>query len=90
MDQLYLDAEQKIVRAGQLGNAAAHYQLACLYSILGRVDEAMLLIRQALAARALPPLEEILEDEWLETLRQTPPFAQFVAELEAKLQAREQ
>ena len=50
----------------------------------------MELIRKSLAARALPPIEEILEDEWLDNLRDTPSFAQFLNALEAKLQAREQ
>jgi tetratricopeptide (TPR) repeat protein len=89
MDQLYLDAEQKISRAGQLGNPQAHYHLACLHSILGRTHEAMDLIRKALSARALPTLDEILEDEWLENLRNSEVFSQFLTDLEAKFQARE-
>lgn len=90
MDQLYLDAEQKISKAGQLGNAQAYYHLACLYSILGQTKEAMNFVYKALFAKALPSLEELLEDEWLENLRATDLFAQFMADLEAKLQAREQ
>lgn len=90
MDQLYLDAEQKINRAGQLGNPNAHYHLACLYSILGQTEESMALIHQALAARALPSMEDLLEDEWLENLRSTSAFTQFLTDLETKLQAREQ
>jgi tetratricopeptide (TPR) repeat protein len=89
MDQLYLDAEQKITKAGQLGNATAHYHLACLYSILGQTNEAMALIRKALHAKALPSLEDLLEDEWLENLRATEIFGQFMAALEEKLQTRE-
>jgi len=90
MDQLYFEAEQKITRAGQLGNPQAYYHLACLYSILGQTTYAMDLIRTALRARALPPLDEMLDDEWLENLRSTEAFAQFLGALEAKLQAREQ
>lgn len=90
MNQLYWDAEQKIIRAGQLGNASAYYNLACLYSILGRTHEAMELIRKSLSARALPSIDEMLDDEWLDNLRDTESFAQFLNALEAKLQAREQ
>jgi tetratricopeptide (TPR) repeat protein len=90
MDQLYLAAEQKLLRAGQLGNPHAHYYLACLYSILGETDRAMGLISKAFSMRSLPPLEELLEDEWLENLRETESFMQFLTALEAKLQAREQ
>jgi len=90
MDQLYFDAEQKISKAGVLGNPQAHYALACLYSILGQTTESMEFIRKALAAKTLPPLDDLLEDEWLETLRASEPFSQFLTALEAKLQAREQ
>ena len=90
MDQLYLDAEQKLLRAGQLGNPFAHYNLACLYSILGHLSDSMTFIHKALNARALPSIDELFEDEWLETLRATSEFTQFIAALEAKLQAREQ
>lgn len=89
MHQLYLDAEQKITTAGKLGNPAAYYHLACLYSILGRTQEAMDLIKHSLSIKALPTLEELMEDEWLDNLRQTDSFNQFMSELEAKIQSRE-
>ncbi len=86
MYQLFMDAEQKISKAGQLGNSGAYYTLACLYSILGRVEDAMELIVKALHARALPLIDEFLDDDWLENLRSTSAFAQFLTALEAKLQ----
>ncbi len=88
--QFYQDAEQKISKAGVLGHPGAHYHLACLYSLLGKTDIAMRLIHQSLAARTLPPIHEMLDDDWLENLRDTEVFTQFVNDLEAKLQAREQ
>ena len=86
MNQNYWDAEQKIAHAGVLGHPNAYYSLACLYSILGRTAEAMDLIRKALAARSLPPIDEMLEDEWLDNLRSTSGFTQFLSALEAKIQ----
>ncbi|HSX13341.1 MAG TPA: hypothetical protein VLE96_02865 [Chlamydiales bacterium] len=86
---LYADAEQKIALAGSLGNASAYYTLACLYSLQGRIEESMQLIRHSLSLKSLPPLEELLEDEWLEALRNTESFAQFIDDLEAKFQTRE-
>lgn len=86
MNQLYMDAEVKITKAGRLGNEGAYYTLACLYSILGRTQEGMELIHKALWARSLPPIEELLDDDWLDNLRATPAFAQFLTALEAKLQ----
>jgi len=91
MNQLYWDAEQKLTRAGQLGHCSAYYNLACLYSILGRETEAMDFIYKALKAKALPSLEEIAEDEWLDNLRDTEAFTQFFTALETKLsQTREE
>ncbi|MBS0625282.1 MAG: hypothetical protein JSS32_04460 [Verrucomicrobia bacterium] len=90
MNQLYFEAEQKITTAGSLGESSAHYHLACLYSILTRTDEAMALIRQALNLRTLPSIDEMLEDEWLDNLRGTEEFAQFLTALEAKYQPREE
>ena len=81
-DQHYLDAEQKLIRAGQLGNIHAYYTLACLYSILGKYPEAMQLIRKAEKLSVLPPIEEMVEDEWLDNLRQTKEFTEFLASLE--------
>jgi len=90
MQQLYWDAEQKITKAGRLGNSLAYYHLACLYSILEKTEESMTLIRKSLSLKVLPPMEELLEDEWLENVRNTESFVQFMSELEAKLQAREE
>jgi hypothetical protein len=85
MHQLYMDAEVKITEAGKLGNNGAYYALACLYSILGRLQESMELIYKALLARSLP-LDDLLNDEWLDNLRATPAFTQFLSALETKLQ----
>ena len=86
MNQLYMDAEIKITKAGRLGNEGAYYTLACLYSILGRTHEGMELIYKALWARSLPSIDELLDDDWLDNLRATSAFAQFLTALEAKLQ----
>jgi tetratricopeptide (TPR) repeat protein len=91
MQQLYWDAEQKLLRAGQLGNPYAHYNLACLYSLLGRTIEAMDFIHKSLESKTLPSLDELAEDEWLDNLRGTQAFVEFFAQLEAKLsQSREE
>lgn len=82
--QCYADAEQKLIRAGQFGNLSAFYNLASLYSILGRYDEAMDLIYKAESASVLPSIEEMFEDEWLDNLRNTEMFTQFLSNLETR------
>lgn len=86
MNELYINAEMKITEAGRLGNENAYYNLACLYSILGRTYESTELLYRSFQARALPSINELLDDDWLENVRSTPAFAQFLTALEAKLQ----
>lgn len=79
---IYQEAEQKIIRAGQLGNQQAYYHLACLYSLMERYSESFALIEKAQKLDVLPSLEEILEDDWLEGLRATQEFSHFISILE--------
>ncbi|MBN2478977.1 MAG: hypothetical protein JXA94_01990 [Parachlamydiales bacterium] len=82
--QLYLEAEQKIIKAGQLGNQHAYYHLACLYSLTERFSESIDLLEKAQNQDMLPPIEEMLEDEWLDPLRETELFHQFLYRIEKK------
>lgn len=82
--QYYIDAEQKMLLAGQLGNSTAYYHLAGFHSLLHHVEPAMQFLQKALEHRFLPPIDEIIEDEWLENIRATDAFAQFIAAIEAK------
>jgi tetratricopeptide (TPR) repeat protein len=80
----FLDAEQKILRSGQLGNQHAYYHLACLYSLLKRLDESLSLLMKADEQEILPSIEELLEDEWLDNLKSTEGFKSFINMLESK------
>ncbi len=82
--QYYTDAEQKLIRAGQLGNLNALYNMACLYSIMGRYEEAMDFISKSEKASALPTIEEMFDDEWLDNLRSTEMFSHFLSNLETR------
>ncbi|NGX56031.1 MAG: hypothetical protein K1060chlam5_00265 [Candidatus Anoxychlamydiales bacterium] len=79
-----LNAEQKISKSGSLGNPHAYYHLACLYSLTNRFDEAMELLNKANKLDVLPPIDEILEDEWLENLRSQEMFTEFLYNLEGQ------
>jgi tetratricopeptide (TPR) repeat protein len=80
----YMEAEQKIIKSGQLGNLHAYYYLACLYSLTQRYDEAINFLEKAKNLDMLPPIEEMLDDEWLDNLRATDIFSQFLHEIEKK------
>ncbi len=89
-DQLYREAEYKITQAAKLGNLQAYYHLGGLYSLLGQYEKAMRFIEKAHEYNALPPLEEILQDDWLEPLRATADFREFLSELEKKPNLQEE
>lgn len=83
-EQFLLDAEQKIIQAAKLGNLQAYYQLSCLYSLMRQYDKAMMFLCKADQGKALPPLDELLNDEWLEGLRCTSIFREFISHLEKR------
>lgn len=80
VEQVMADAEQKLTLAAKLGNIQGYYYLACLYSLLDQLDRSMAFLMKADYFNALPPLEELLNDEWLETLRGTSAFVEFLSE----------
>lgn len=86
IETLYFEAEHKLIQAARLGNQQAFYHLGCLYSLLGQYEKAIFFINKCHQVNALPNLEEILEDEWLDGLRDTEYFHQFLSYLERKLE----
>lgn len=77
-DILFHDAQQKLEIALRQGNTDAYYVLACLYSLTQELDKSLYYLEKAYLSQSCPPLEEILEDEWLEELRSTSAFQAFL------------
>lgn len=76
----YQQAEEKLMHAIALGCNSAFYNLACLYSLMGNYNAAMHYVERAEGARALPSIDEVLNDEWLEGVRETSHFRNFITE----------
>lgn len=89
-DQFFRAAEYKIQVAMGLGNLQTYYHLACLCSLQGEYDKAIRCLEKARAYDALPSLEEILQDEWLDNLRSTEEFQEFVAQLNQRSNFQEE
>ncbi len=89
-ERLFEQALRKLSLSAKAGNLQAYYQLACLYSLLGVLDQSMLFLERAASYDAVPPLEEILQDEWLESLRATEAFLQFAQKIESRARSREE
>lgn len=71
-------AEQLFVQAIAGGSLIAYYHLACLHSLKGNYPEAMFFIEKAKLVKVLPAIDDLLQDEWLEGLRQTSSFHSFL------------
>lgn len=81
---LYREAEPHLLQAASLGNSQAHYQLAGLYSLTKHHATAMHYLEKAHLAGTLPSVEEMMNDEWLEGLRYTPAFRQFLNQISSQ------
>lgn len=82
IEQLYRDAEQKLFTASRLGNTQAYYHLACLYSLSNHIGLSMRFLEKAMKADSLPSIEEMLQDDWLDNVRTTQDFQEFLSQLE--------
>ncbi len=78
-------AEQKLLRGASLGSTEVYYTLVCLYSLTGHCNAAMHFLRKAEVSDALPPLDEMMIDPWLDTLRTTILFRRFFDALKLSL-----
>lgn len=79
--KIYEMAEGKLLHAVALGSTQAFYTLACLYSLTGNYPSAMHYLERAKEANNLPPLEDVMHDEWLDGLRRTQAFRNFITQL---------
>jgi tetratricopeptide (TPR) repeat protein len=77
--KLYEVAESKLLNAAGLGCTQSFYNLACLYSLVSNYSMAMHFLEKSESAGVLPPLDDILQDEWLEGLRSTASFRNYIS-----------
>jgi tetratricopeptide (TPR) repeat protein len=77
-------AEEKLSLSASLGGSHSYYYLACLFSMKGQFDVAMHFIEKAELFAVLPSLDDLLNDEWLEALKNTAQFAQFIHRLKTR------
>jgi tetratricopeptide (TPR) repeat protein len=89
-DQFYRDAEHKLQAAMRLGNVQTYYYLACLYSLLGQCEKGMHCLEKARKCDALPSVDEMLQDDWLDNLRSTGDFQEFLSELDYRRNFQEE
>lgn len=86
----YRDAEVKLTQAIKAGNLQGYYQLACLFSLLDQTDKALSFLMKTESFNALPSIDDLLEDDWLENLRSTSSFRELLHYLERKSRQHEE
>lgn len=82
--KIYEKAEKNFFHALSFGCLPAYYNLACLYALNSNFNAAMHYMEKAETARALPPIEDIMHDDWLDGLRQTDAFKAFISTVSNK------
>lgn len=88
LEESYLtEAEDKLQHSIALGGTHAYYFLACLYTMKEQFDVAMHYIEKAENFNVLPSLDDLLNDEWLDALRETQLFNQFIHRLKTRSQS---
>lgn len=68
--------------AALLGNTHAYYTLACLYSLKENEERALDCLEKAIQYDALPPVEDIAQDKWLDFIKDTEHFRELISHLE--------
>ena len=80
-EEYFKAAESKFMHGVTLGSTHAFYNLACLYSLVGHLDMSMHFLERAAKAEALPAEDDIMNDEWLDSVRQTDVFREFMSNI---------
>ena len=77
-ESLIIDAEKKLRQALSLGHTESLYHLASLYAFRGQMNEALQYLKLAHQKEAIPSFEQLMYDEYFESLRHSEPFQDFV------------
>ncbi len=80
--QILKEAEYKMIQAVKQGNVHAYYHLSCLYSLSSDLSRSMFFLGKAKEFDGLPSIDEMLHDIWLENLRNTSAFHEFISQIE--------
>ena len=78
---IFANAEKKFLQAAALGNLGAFYQLACLHACTNNFPTALFYLERAEQSHALPSAEEMLNDHWLDNLRNHPSYRALISRL---------
>jgi tetratricopeptide (TPR) repeat protein len=82
--QYFCEAESKLQQAAYLGYNVSFYNLACLCSLRGDYQAAIAYLERAENNAGMPPIEDVMQDIWLDGLRETEQFRVLLTHLLSK------
>lgn len=82
----YEQAESKLQQSIALGSQQAFYNLACLHALTNNPQTSIHYLEKAEQCDALPPIDDVIHDEWLDALRDQPAYRLFIGRLLNKKQ----
>ncbi len=74
-------AENKLRHASTLGDIQAYYYLACLFSLKKECKSAIFYLEKSKKFGALPMVDDLFQDHWLENVKETELFRRFIMSL---------
>ena len=80
-DELYTKAKELFIKAEQIQEGAASYNLACIYALQKDGDACLKELEKARDLGLIPDVKEILNDEDLGNIKDLPWFDQFIQSL---------
>lgn len=81
--ELFLkDAESKLLQATKMGHMQGYYFLGCLHALLKNSGQALFFLEKAYQFYALPPLDDLLNDDWLDSIRDQKEFHHLLSRVE--------
>ena len=75
-------AERCFLKALNLGAPESYYNLASLYSYQKRIEESLKYLEKAFSANALPPIEMMQSDDWLDNIRSHQVYKDIISKLD--------
>lgn len=82
--RIFEEAEESFIHAISLGYTSSYYNLACLHSLKGDYQAALYYAERAENSGALPTLDDMMNDDWLEGFRETDLFKNFISQISNK------
>jgi tetratricopeptide (TPR) repeat protein len=77
----FSQAEYYLLHSIALGNTRANYYVACLNALADNVTQAIQFLERARSHDNLPPKDVLLEDDWMDPIRETPEFLAFIQKI---------